>query len=175
MFSKILLAVDGSEFSTRAVAPAAEIATKFGGEVLVLHVRAIGVGHAVAFELETMDEASGLVDGVVRTLKDAGISARGEIVTSIHGREAREILDVAKAEDVDLTVMGSRGLGGLVGAAAGKRHQQVLHGGTGAGGPLTDPERVGRWVESPVGRGPCDRKGPAARRACWGRAKGGRK
>ena len=39
MFETIVLAVDGSEHAERAVSVAGEIARRFGGEVVVLHVR----------------------------------------------------------------------------------------------------------------------------------------
>jgi nucleotide-binding universal stress UspA family protein len=127
MISKILLAVDGSEFSERAIPVAAELARKFGSEILVFHVRGTAVGRAAAFELESVDEAADLIDRVAKWLKDQGISARGEVVTSIHGREAREILETVKVEGIDLIVMGSRGLGDLAGLLLGSVTHKVLH------------------------------------------------
>ncbi len=127
MIHRILLAVDGSEAAERAVPVAGELAGKSGSEVLVLHVRGIGVGRAAAFELESIDEAANLTDRTVRWLKDAGVSARGDVRTALHGREAKEILEAVKAEDVDLIVMGSRGLGDLAGLLLGSVTHKVLH------------------------------------------------
>ncbi len=127
MIERILLAVDGSEYSERAIPVAAEMAKKFGSEVIVFHVRGTAVGRAVVYAPETVDEAAALVDRVAKWLKDEGVSARGEVVTSIHGREAREILETAKAEDADLIVMGSRGLGDLAGLLVGSVTHKVLH------------------------------------------------
>jgi nucleotide-binding universal stress UspA family protein len=127
MIGKILLAVDGSEPAERAIPVAGELAEKFGSEVLVLHVRGTGVGRAVAFELESMEEATELTDRVTRWLKDQGVSARGEVRTTIHGREAQEILATVKDEDVDLIVMGSRGLSDLAGLLVGSVAHKVLH------------------------------------------------
>ena len=39
MFRKILVPVDGSEHSEKALSLVEELASKFGSEVLVLHVR----------------------------------------------------------------------------------------------------------------------------------------
>jgi nucleotide-binding universal stress UspA family protein len=127
MIDKILLAIDGSDYSERAVPVAAEMARKFGSEILVFHVRATAVGRAVVYDLETPDEASALVDRITRWLKDEGVSARGEVVNTFHGREAREILETAKAEGFDLIVMGSRGLGDLAGLLLGSVTHKVLH------------------------------------------------
>jgi nucleotide-binding universal stress UspA family protein len=127
MINKILLAVDGSQPAERAVPVACELAQKFGAEVLVFHVRPTGVGRAAAFELESDDEAANLIDRVAKWLKDQGVSARGEVVTAVHGQEAREILDAVKTEDVDLIVMGSRGLGDLAGLLVGSVAHKVLH------------------------------------------------
>jgi nucleotide-binding universal stress UspA family protein len=127
MIEKILLPVDGSECSERAIPVAAEMAKQFGAEILVFHVRPTGVGRAVAFELETLDEAAGLIDRVVRWLKDQGVSARGEVVAAFHGHEAKSILEAVAAEDIDLVVMGSRGLGDLGGLLLGSVTHKVLH------------------------------------------------
>jgi nucleotide-binding universal stress UspA family protein len=51
----------------------------------------------------------------------------GEIQTeTIEGSPAEAILDIAKNRDVDLIVMGSRGLGRLAGALLGSQSQKVV-------------------------------------------------
>jgi nucleotide-binding universal stress UspA family protein len=125
----ILLAVDGSAPSERAVETAIELAPCVGAEVVVLHVRET---EAVAWtvqsvELTTIDEATNLVDDVVRTLKNAGVDARGEVADAMHGGAAREILRFARAEDAGMIVMGSRGLSDLAGLVMGSVTHKVLH------------------------------------------------
>src|SRR5262245_11157763 len=99
MMSTILLPVDGSEPSHRAITVAAGLAMKLGAEVVVLNVQEFGTTRGstmdVGFEVESQAEAHELVDGCVRTLKDAGASARGEVATSLYRRAARVILEVA--------------------------------------------------------------------------------
>ena len=127
MFERIILAVDGSEFSDRAVPVAADLAEKFGSEVVVLHVAERFASWTFALEAETPAESSGLTDGPVRFLKDRGLSARPEVQHALHGMVARAIEDAAEEEGADLIVMGSRGLGDLSSLLVGSVTHKVLH------------------------------------------------
>ncbi len=127
MFDKIVLAVDGSEPSNRAVAVAEDIAGKLGAEVIVVHVKEREPSRAGVFPLETSEEASDIVDQAVRQLKDAGVSARGELFGSIYGRAARVILEAADEQGAGLLIMGSRGLSDLAGLVLGSVTHKVLH------------------------------------------------
>lgn len=98
MFEKIVLAVDGSEHSKRAVPVAADLAQKYGGEVIAVHVREREVSRAGAVDFETTEEGQRIVDEAVRALKDVGASARGESWGTIYGRAAAEIVRVAADE-----------------------------------------------------------------------------
>ncbi len=127
MFDKILLAVDGSERSRKAASAAGEIGRAFGGEVLVLHVREDELTWAIDVVLETETEASELVDGIVRELKDAGGSVRGEVVRAPVAHTARTILDVAKEEGAGLIVMGTQGLSDWNRVLMGSVAHKVVH------------------------------------------------
>ena len=127
MFDKIMLAVDGSEPSERAVPVAADLAHKYGSEVVVVHVREVDRTWIGGVELEAVGEGRELIDRVVRTLKDEGLSARGEEPTAIYGQAAREILECAKENDAGLVVMGSRGLSDWTGVLIGSVAHKVLH------------------------------------------------
>src|SRR6266511_3389426 len=76
MFDRMVVAVDGSGCSDRAVLVAAELAGAFGSEVVVVHVAPEIVGWGIAVEAESPDEASDVADRAVRELKDRGLSAR---------------------------------------------------------------------------------------------------
>jgi nucleotide-binding universal stress UspA family protein len=125
MFERILLAVDGSEHSERAVPVAADLAFRYGGELVVFHARERDLMSGV--EAESSAEASDLVDRIVRELKDTGVSARGEIVHVSSGGTARAILDAAGDEDVGLIVMGTRGLSDWSRLLLGGVAQKVVH------------------------------------------------
>ncbi|MFB3737614.1 MAG: universal stress protein [Candidatus Velamenicoccus archaeovorus] len=127
MFEKILLAVDGSEPSRRAVPVAADVARCHGGEVLVLHVREHELTWGADVDVETSREAADLVDGIVKALKDQDVNVRGEVIRAPLGQTPRVILNVARDEDVDLIVMGTRGLSDWGRLLMGSVAHKVLH------------------------------------------------
>jgi nucleotide-binding universal stress UspA family protein len=88
MFEHILIAIDGSDYSTAAVPAATELAKKFGSDVYVVHALEHGIGRAGAFPPETPVEAHHLVAQVVKQFQAAGIPARGEAhsVSTGHAR-----------------------------------------------------------------------------------------
>lgn len=127
MFERILLPVDGSEHSRRAVAIAGDLARRYGAEVVVLHAREHELTWGADIDIESAEEARRLLDDVVRELKDAGAAARGEVVRVPIGDVPRAILDVAKAEDVGLIVMGTRGLSDWERLLLGSVAHKVVH------------------------------------------------
>jgi nucleotide-binding universal stress UspA family protein len=127
MFRKILVPVDGSDPSVHAVNAAIDLARATGAEVVVLHVREHELTWAVDVEVESVPEATELVDAYVRLFKDAGVSARGEVLRAAHGQTPRVILDVAKHEDSDLIVIATHGLSGWSRLLLGSVAHKVVH------------------------------------------------
>jgi nucleotide-binding universal stress UspA family protein len=127
MFERIVLAVDGSEPAQRAVPVAADIASKYGSEVIAVHVleQQLGRGGTIAFE--TTDEALEIAHHAAKSLKDAGVSARAVAESVISGRVAQEIMEIAVSEDAGLIVMGSRGMSDWQGLLIGSVAHKVLH------------------------------------------------
>ena len=127
MFERIVLAVDGSEAAQRAVPVAADVASKYGSEVIAVHVveQQLGRGGPIAFE--TTEEALRIADDAARSLKDVGVSARAEARAALAGRAAQEIMDMATSEDAGLIVMGSRGMSDWQGLLIGSVAHKVLH------------------------------------------------
>lgn len=109
-FKRILVAVDGSENSIRATAAAVPIAEKYGAEVIVLNVI---LGRAYdQFKTVAEKKAREIVDREVEEVRGRGVKARWEVLPSAESIVG-QIVDYADREEVDLIVMGSRGLGGF--------------------------------------------------------------
>lgn len=126
MFQKLLLAVDGSEHSAKAVPVAADIATKSDGEVVVFHVREYQFTRAGTYPMEDGLQAQELVDKVVAELTADGVKARGVVEPHIVGEAARAILSEAEAEGADAIVMGCRGRSELTGLLLGSVAHKVI-------------------------------------------------
>jgi len=126
VFQKVLLAVDGSEQSAKAVPVAADLAKKADGEVVVFHVREYQVARGGAFPLEDGLHARDLVDGVTASLKAEGVKARGVVEPFVVGQAASAILAEAEAEGADVIVMGCRGRSELAGLLLGSVAHKVI-------------------------------------------------
>lgn len=126
MLKKMVLAIDASDHSMRAVEVATELAEKLDGEVVVFHVEEKEVGRGGADSMETNVEARELIEKVTKQLKDAGLSARGVIHPALHGHTAHAIVELADAEGAGLIVLGSRGLSDLTGIMVGSVTHKLL-------------------------------------------------
>ena len=128
MYEKILVAVDHSAASDRALAAARDLATLSKGEVWVLHLREREVIDRMGLVPSESDaEAEGPVDAAVKMLTDAGVTAHAEVRNTVYGHAAREITEDAKQHDVGLIVMGSRGRGDMTGLVLGSTAHKVIH------------------------------------------------
>jgi nucleotide-binding universal stress UspA family protein len=129
VYDKILVAVDHSEPSHRAVMAARDLAVLSHGEVWVLHLREreVGVKTGQLTVDETADEANAQVAASVDVLTQAGVKAHGEVRNTIFGYAAREIVSDADEIGADVIVMGSRGRGDLTGLLLGSTAHKVIH------------------------------------------------
>ena len=129
MYDRILVAVDHSEMSDRAVRAARDLAVLSGGEVWVLHLREreMGAKTGVLRIDETTEDANAQVAASVEVFAEAGVKAHGEIRNTIFGYAAREIINDAIEVDADVIVMGSRGRGDLAGLLLGSTAHKVIH------------------------------------------------
>lgn len=127
MFKHILVAIDGSTHSQKALPTAIEVAKKFGAEILVLHISEADRSRASAFSTETQAEATRLVSEAVKTVRAAGVTAKGELRDIGAGHVANAIVATAAAYGIDLIVMGSRGLSDVHGLLLGSVTHKVMH------------------------------------------------
>jgi nucleotide-binding universal stress UspA family protein len=111
---RVLLAVDDSDASARAVPVARDLAAGSRAEVLVVHVRDKEVCcKGPAWEKPMTCTPDELVADLVADLRAAGVDARGEVHTSMNHREADEILATAEHFGADLIVAGASRRRGL--------------------------------------------------------------
>ena len=126
MYDKILLAVDHSEISDKAVSAARDLALLSKGEVWVLHLREreIAARTAMVIADETVDEAKASVDAIVEKLIAAGVKAHGEIRNTLFGYAGREIVDEQSIELRKHFAGGAACFGECAQNASGGGHQE---------------------------------------------------
>jgi len=126
MISKILVPIDGSEHSDRALTYALDLAEKYSAEIKLLSVAQPLVATGPMFLTQPMipPESTAMYVNEIeaaheKMLSDA-LKKVKEIKPSIsiskllvNGRPADKIVEIAKDGKYDLIVMGSRGLGGI--------------------------------------------------------------
>jgi nucleotide-binding universal stress UspA family protein len=137
MLNKILVATDGSEKAENALVYATDLARKYGATLLILSVvpppvtplLPAGELQSPVFTREYMEEVKKLYENVVKNAKDSIEKKFPELnVEAIleEGSPAAVICEVAEGEEVDLVVMGSRGIGGITGWIVGSTSRRVV-------------------------------------------------
>ncbi len=127
MFERIVVAVDESEVAERVLAAAQELGTLSGAEVWVIHVVEREVSKFAVSSAETNEDAQTLVDAAVQKLASGGITVQGQVAHALYGYAAKEIINLARARDAGVVVMGSRGHGDLAGLLVGSTAHKVIH------------------------------------------------
>ena len=129
MFNHILLGVDGSEHALHAARIASDLAREMKSQILRIVVAFdavppyLGEPNMQAAISARMREA----ENILQKAQEAVGNIPGKVHTEIlEGSPGEAILDVAKTRQVDLIVMGSRGLGRLAGAFLGSQSQEVV-------------------------------------------------
>lgn len=102
-FSKILVAVDGSKLSQKALRYAAELGQKYGGQLTLLNVAQTMLPQVRAETVKSVGER--IVSEAESQVKDVKVDKKVEL-----GHPAKMILDFAKKGNYDLIALGSRGL-----------------------------------------------------------------
>ncbi|MDV3277898.1 MAG: universal stress protein [Nitrososphaerales archaeon] len=120
-FRKILVGFDGSEHSTEALGVACVLARKYDAGVVVVNVFSspvyaamgtmIPVAGMEAVEETAKKRAEELVGKAVGIAKGEGAEVTGEVLKAASAVQA--ITEYALANDIDLIVLGTRGLTGF--------------------------------------------------------------
>jgi nucleotide-binding universal stress UspA family protein len=148
-FERLLVPFDGSHCAESALAYAALLATRTGGEIIVVvaydapvTVRRRGSLVVPDTRAHLEEEADELASEAVAALTDRGCRARGIVVK---GDPVDGILDVADDEAADIIILGRRGLTSEVRAAHGKIRAALQHL---TGGAVAD--KVAKHADVPV-------------------------
>jgi nucleotide-binding universal stress UspA family protein len=138
MFKKILVAVDGSEHAKQAVTAAGELAKAFGAQLVIMHVmKRMGSDRVPEhlkeleriehIEVTEADMLRSVADAIVNGAKDTAESAgASDIVTTIDaGNPADQIIAYSNNNDVDMIVLGRRGLSDMASLFLGSVSHKV--------------------------------------------------
>jgi nucleotide-binding universal stress UspA family protein len=133
MFSKLLVATDGSDFSTAAALRAVPLAKMAGASITVLFVQDTypytGIGEVSAAGLQAYlatarEEAATAIGRIADAAKAQGV-AIDSLVVEDH-QAAKGIVNAAQSCGADLIVMGSHGRSGLAKLVLGSVAASVL-------------------------------------------------
>lgn len=115
-FSKVLVAVDGSEYSMNAAEYAISIAKEYGSQLIALHVITSDVSTIASTFSPQMEEIKKNAQEFFDKIRHKGesnwdIPLRTELIAS--SSIVGGIIDFAEKENIDLIVVGTRGRSGL--------------------------------------------------------------
>ena len=111
MFHKILVAIDGSPSSEKALATAVDLAAHYQAELISLSVAELP---EVVAMVDEVDEIRQSADTFFRKIAEAAFEyakSRGVVLRSVmvRGHAAEEILRFAENEEVNLIIVGRQG------------------------------------------------------------------
>ena len=117
-YLKVLVAVDGSEYSMKAAEYAISIAKQFGSQVIALHVTTSDMSTSLSASfsphMEEIKKNAEIFFEEIRRIGDKAnwdIPLRTELIAS--SSVTGGIIDFAEKEHVDLIVVGTRGRSGF--------------------------------------------------------------
>jgi nucleotide-binding universal stress UspA family protein len=127
-FKKILVPVDGSEYSKRAATAAADLARTAGAEIILLHCHKsfpalLGEPYYQNAVSRILKDAKDLLEPFRKLLEEKGASFSERL---LEGPPRQAVAEVASRENCDLIVIGSRGLSDLEGLFLGSVTHRVL-------------------------------------------------
>ena len=129
MFKNIVIAVDGSEYSHKALGCAKSIAERFEANLWLVHAFSNPADFMGYTDYEKLfagrkAAAQAVLDEARQKLGRTSLGVNEELP---EGPEAESILKAAEKCKADLIVMGTRGLGALKGFLVGSVSRKVIH------------------------------------------------
>ena len=131
MFKRILVPVDGSETSTKALVAALQLARESGGRVRIVHALdelAYLSGYEYSGDMleQARQYAKKVVDDAVALAASSGVSADSQLLEAPGRRLGDIVADQARAMEADLVVVGTHGRRGIGRLVMGSGAEQVI-------------------------------------------------
>lgn len=120
--SRVECGVDGSESSVRTAGLAARIAAAAGAELRLQHVIPVFRGDNTEWTLAPDEASPAEIDDAVREVRHLGVEP---VRAMAMGRPEHALVETARRDDVDLLVVGHRGLSGVARVLLGSVSEHV--------------------------------------------------
>ncbi len=131
MFQRILVPVDGSDTSNKALVTALELARESGGRVRILHAfdemaHLSGFEHGVEVLAQAHLCAQKILDEALAIARASGVVADSRLVDFPGRRLGEVVADEARDHAADLVVVGTHGRRGVSRVLMGSDAEQVI-------------------------------------------------
>ena len=133
IYRKIMVATDGSELVRKAVDSAIEIAKLSGAKLYAVHVITLGAYYSITtsrdaeWKKEMKEQLITESKEATAYVENAGRVANVEVESVIlEGSPAKELVDFAEKNDIDLIVMGTHGKTGILRFLIGSVAENVV-------------------------------------------------
>jgi nucleotide-binding universal stress UspA family protein len=130
LFTNILVPVDGSDNSYRALDAALLLSEKLGSNITVVHVmEQVPITHIESEKLlsELLEAYKKENQDILSKCSEIATQKGLTIKTLLQGNPASVILDYSKKEKFDLLIMGSRGMGKFKELILGSVSSKIVH------------------------------------------------
>ena len=107
IYNKILIGIDESEESKKAVKRVIEIQKDFGGDTVVFHSVLHGFASRESIKEEDMKEGKKILSNVEKIFKDVNLSIETRLIEDVHPEDF--IKEVVEKEKFNLVVLGNKG------------------------------------------------------------------
>ncbi|MGA7007655.1 MAG: universal stress protein [Nitrososphaeraceae archaeon] len=111
LISKILVAVDGSETSSKAAKNAIDLAERYRADLIALYIVPPNIKSSEIFDL-AKENGQKIVDEVKHEASAKKLIVQTEVLLDI-GSVTKGIVEYAEKNNVNLIVLGTRGISGI--------------------------------------------------------------
>lgn len=131
MYKRILVPVDGSETSNRAVVAALQMARETGGRVRLVHALdelAYLTGYEYSADLlkAAREQGTRVLEDAMAMARSGGVPADTKLVETAGRRLGELVAEESRSWEADLVVVGTHGRRGLSRVLLGSGAEQVL-------------------------------------------------